>query len=219
MRFDMNQTKVLFEIDGQVIDKCNLHRLLNVSENCIFRVMEDDEVELFFKVCIKHGEKIARYPELLEGFANKLKDAVNEDDDIKDEVYNFMRSGEDRKMECVEWNGTLTEEEMNKLRCLQMGSFNITTQFCKIGYWELEGEVLFDMVHPTLIYLLHAYKPSLLSDLIETNTMLFSDVLNKDYDEYQNNKREIDSILRRIYRSHDNTLFISENSSCRNMLI
>ncbi|HCJ4672791.1 TPA: pathogenicity island 1 protein SopD2, partial [Salmonella enterica] len=149
----------------------------------------------------------------------KLKDAVNEDDDIKDEVYNFMRSGEDRKMECVEWNGTLTEEEMNKLRCLQMGSFNITTQFCKIGYWELEGEVLFDMVHPTLIYLLHAYKPSLLSDLIETNTMLFSDVLNKDYDEYQNNKREIDSILRRIYRSHDNTLFISENSSCRNMLI
>ncbi|EAZ0040145.1 pathogenicity island 1 protein SopD2, partial [Salmonella enterica] len=44
-------------------------------------------------------------------------------------------------------------------------------------------------------------------------------VLNKDYDDYQNNKREIDSILRRIYRSHDNTLFISENSSCRNMLI
>ncbi|HCH9912563.1 TPA: hypothetical protein NN413_004318, partial [Salmonella enterica] len=25
--------------------------------------------------------------------------------------------------------------------------------------------------------------------------------------------------LRRIYRSHDNTLFISENSCCRNMLI
>ncbi|EEK1307906.1 type III secretion system effector SopD2, partial [Salmonella enterica subsp. enterica serovar Heidelberg] len=205
MRFDMNQTQVLFEIDGQVIDKCNLHRLLNVSENCIFKVMEDDEVELFFKVCIKYGEKIARYPELLEGFANQLKDAVNEDDDIKDEVYKFMRSGEDRKRACVEWNGTLTEEEMNKLRCLQMGSFDIHTQFCNIGYWELEGEVLFDMVHPTLIYLLHAYKPSLLSDLIEANTMLFSEVLNKDFDEYQNNKREIDSILRRIYRSHDNT--------------
>ncbi|EAN6106691.1 hypothetical protein GXP79_003162, partial [Salmonella enterica] len=25
--------------------------------------------------------------------------------------------------------------------------------------------------------------------------------------------------LRRIYRSHNNTLFISEKSSCRNMLI
>ncbi|VEB61529.1 pathogenicity island 1 protein SopD2 [Salmonella enterica subsp. enterica] len=102
----------------------------------------------------------------------------------------------------------------------QMGSFNIILpNFFKIGYWELEGEVLFDMVHPTLSYLLQAYKPSLSSDLIETNTMLFSDVLNKDYDDYQNNKREIDAILRRIYRSHNNTLFISEKSSCRNMLI
>ncbi|ECG6649771.1 TPA: type III secretion system effector SopD2, partial [Salmonella enterica subsp. enterica serovar Java] len=189
MRFDMNQTQVLFEIDGGVIDKFNLHRLLNVSENCIFKVMEEDEEELFFKICIKYGEKIARYPELLEGFANKLKDAVNEDDDVKDEVYKLMRSGEDRKMACVEWSGTLTEEEKKKLRCIQMGSFNITTQFFKIGYWELEGEVLFDMVHPILSYLLQAYKPSLSSDLIETNTMLFPEVLNKDFDDYQNNKR------------------------------
>ncbi|HCM2052172.1 TPA: type III secretion system effector SopD2 [Salmonella enterica subsp. salamae serovar 56:z10:e,n,x] len=219
MRFDLSQTQVLFEIDGKVIEKCNLHRLLNVSENCIFKVMEEDEEELFFKVCIKYGEKIARYPELLEGFANKLKAAVNEDDEIKDEVYKLMRSGEDRKMECVEWHGTLTEEEINKLRCLQMGSFNITTQFFKIGYWELEGEVLFDMFHPTLIYLLQAYTPSLSSDLTEINTMLFSEALNKDFDDYHNNKREIDSILRKIYRSHNNTLFISENSSCRNMLL
>lgn len=219
MRFDLSQTQVLFEIDGKVIEKCNLYRLLNVSENCIFKVMEEDEEELFFKVCIKYGEKIARYPELLEGFANKLKAAVNEDDEIKDEVYKLMRSGEDRKMECVEWHGTLTEEEINKLRCLQMGSFNITTQFFKIGYWELEGEVLFDMFHPTLIYLLQAYTPSLSSDLTEINTMLFSEALNKDFDDYHNNKREIDSILRKIYRSHNNTLFISENSSCRNMLL
>lgn len=219
MHFDMNQTQVLFEIDGKVIDKCNLHRLLNVSENCILKVMKEDEEELFFKVCSKYGEKIAHYPELLEGFANELKDAVSEDDDIKSEVYKLMRSGEDRNMACVEWNGTLTEEEKKKLCCLQMGSFNITTQFFKIGYWELEGEVLFDMVHPILSYLLQAYKPSLSSDLIEINTMVFSNVLNKDFDDYQNNKREIDAILTRIYRSHNNTLFISENSSCRNMLI
>ncbi|ECI3099652.1 type III secretion system effector SopD2 [Salmonella enterica] len=207
MRFDMSQTQVSFEIDGKVIDKCNLHRILNVSENCIF------------KVCIKYGEKIACYPELLENFAFKLRQEVNEDDEIKDEVYKLMRSGEDRKMACVEWNGTLTEDEMDKLRCLQMGSFEISTQFCKIGYWELEGEVLFDMFHPTLIYLLHGYMPSLSCDFTEANTMLFSDVLNKDYDDYQNNKREIDAILRRIYRSHNNTLFISKNSGCRNMLL
>lgn len=127
MRFDLSQTQILFEIDGKVIEKCNLHRLLNVSENCIFKVMEEDEEELFFKICIKYGEKIARYPELLQNFAFKLRQEVNEDDEIKDEVYKLMRSGEDRKMACVEWNGTLTEGEIDKLLCLQMGSFSIAT--------------------------------------------------------------------------------------------
>ncbi|HFJ2897675.1 TPA: type III secretion system effector SopD2, partial [Salmonella enterica] len=196
MRFDLSQTQILFEIDGKVIEKCNLHRLLNVSENCIFKVMEEDEEELFFKICIKYGEKIARYPELLQNFAFKLRQEVNEDDEIKDEVYKLMRSGEDRKMACVEWNGTLTEGEIDKLLCLQMGSFSIATQFFKIGYWELEGEVLFDMFHPTLIYLLQGYTPSLSCDFTEANTMLLSDVLKKDDDDYHNNKREIDSILR-----------------------
>ncbi|ECH1405698.1 type III secretion system effector SopD2 [Salmonella enterica subsp. salamae] len=219
MRFDLSQTQILFEIDGKVIEKCNLHRLLNVSENCIFKVMEEDEEELFFKICIKYGEKIARYPELLQNFAFKLRQEVNEDDEIKDEVYKIMRSGEDRKMACVEWNGTLTEGEIDKLLCLQMGSFSIATQFFKIGYWELEGEVLFDMFHPTLIYLLQGYTPSLSCDFTEANTMLLSDVLKKDDDDYHNNKREIDSILRKIYRSHNNTLFISKNSGCRNMLL
>lgn len=219
MRFDLSQTQILFEIDGKVIEKCNLHRLLNVSENCIFKVMEEDEEELFFKICIKYGEKIARYPELLQNFAFKLRQEVNEDDEIKDEVYKLMRSGEDRKMACVEWNGTLTEGEIDKLLCLQMGSFSIATQFFKIGYWELEGEVLFDMFHPTLIYLLQGYTPSLSCNFTEANTMLLSDVLKKDDDDYHNNKREIDSILRKIYRSHNNTLFISKNSGCRNMLL
>ncbi|ECR8717765.1 pathogenicity island 1 protein SopD2, partial [Salmonella enterica] len=103
--------------------------------------------------------------------------------------------------------------------CLQMGSFGISTQFFKIGYWELEGEVQFDMFHPTLLYLLQGYTPSLSLDFTEANTMLLSDVLKKDDDDYRNNKREIDGILEKIYRSHNNTLFISENSSCRNMLI
>ncbi|EDQ4519347.1 type III secretion system effector SopD2 [Salmonella enterica subsp. enterica] len=219
MRFDLRQTQVLFEIDGKVIDKCNLYRLLNVSEDCLFKVMEEDEEELFFKICIKYGEKIFRYPELLQNFAFKLREAVHDDDEIKDEVYKLMRSGEDRKMACVEWHGTLTPDERDKLLCLQMGSFGVSTQFFKIGYWELEGAVQFDMFHPTLLYLLQGYTPSLSLDFTEANTMLLSDVLKKDDDDYHNNKREIDGILEKIYRSHNNTLFISENSSCRNMLI
>ncbi|EMD4807371.1 type III secretion system effector SopD2 [Salmonella enterica] len=219
MRFDLRQTQVLFEIDGKVIDKCNLYRLLNVSEDCIFKVMEEDEEELFFKICIKYAEKISRYPELLQDLAYKLREAVHDDDEIKDEVYKLMRSGEDRKMACVEWHGTLTPDERDKLLCLQMGSFGVSTQFFKIGYWELEGEVQFDMFHPTLLYLLRGYTPTLSSDFTEMNTRLLTDILNKDDNDYRNNKREIDCILEKIYRSHNNTLFISENSSCRNMLI
>ncbi|EKD9549225.1 pathogenicity island 1 protein SopD2, partial [Salmonella enterica] len=118
-----------------------------------------------------------------------------------------------------EWNGKLTQDERDKLLCLQMGSFGITTQFFKIGYKESEGEVQFDMFHPTLLYLLQGYTPSSLSDFITMNTGLLTVVLKKDYDDYHNNKREIDGILEKIYRSHNNTLFISKDSSCRNMLI
>ncbi len=45
-------------------------------------------------------------------------------------------------------------------------------------------------------------------DFTEANTMLFSDALNKDYEEYQNNKKEeIDAILRR-YIDHNNALHL-----------
>lgn len=217
MHFDISQTRILFSIDGQVIDKCNLQRVLNVSDNCILKLMEEDEEELFFKICIYYSRAIFLNPELLQNFAFKLREAVNEDDDIKDEVYKLMRSGEDRNMPCVEWNGTLTDDEIEKLRCLNGNSFDISTQFFKIGYWELEGEVIFDMFHPTLIYLLQGYTPSL--EFTEANTMLLTEVLNKDDYDYHNNKREIDCILERIYRSHNGTLFISKKSGCRNMLL
>ncbi len=43
--------------------------------------------------------------------ALKLRNAVNEDEDIMDGLYKLMRHGEDRKMPSVEWNGTLTADE------------------------------------------------------------------------------------------------------------
>lgn len=58
MRFDLSQTQILFEIDGKLIEKCNLHRLLNVSENCIFKVMEEDEEELFLKYVLSMEKKL-----------------------------------------------------------------------------------------------------------------------------------------------------------------
>ncbi|EBN1281107.1 type III secretion system effector SopD2 [Salmonella enterica] len=217
MRFDVNQTEILFLIDGQVIDKYNLKRLLNVFDECILKPMKCEEEALFLKICICYGKKIFLDPELLGNLTANLRSAVNEDDSIKDAVYELMRSGEDRHMPCVEWNGTLTREEIEKLKCLNMGSFEVTTQFFKIGYRELEGKVLFDMLHPTLLFLLRGYVPLLRHTL--HNTMMFKEALNADYDDYHNNKREIDCILERLYRSHNGSLFISKDSYCRNMLI
>ncbi|EDJ0432323.1 pathogenicity island 1 protein SopD2, partial [Salmonella enterica] len=37
--------------------------------------------------------------------------------------------------------------------------------------------------------------------------------------DYHNNKREIDLILERLYKSHNGSLFISKDSCCRNMLV
>ncbi|EIS4367429.1 type III secretion system effector SopD2 [Salmonella enterica] len=217
MRFNMNQTLVLFMIDGQVIDKLNLKRLLNVWDECILKPMEWDEEELFFKICICYGKRIFSDAELLQNLASNLRRSVNEDDSIKDAVYELMRSGEDRHMACVEWNGNLTREEIEKLKCLNMGSFDASTQFFKIGYWDLEGEVLFDMLHPTILFMLQGYTPSV--QLTEANTRLLTEILKADDDDYHNNKREIDLILERLYKSHNGSLFISKDSCCRNMLV
>lgn len=171
----------------------------------------------YFKICAYYGRTISLKPELLQDMALKLRDAISEDEGIMDELYKLMRPGEDRKMPCVEWNGTLTADEEKKLCCLCMGSYDPGTQFFKMGYRESSnGEVIFEMVHPTLLYLLRGYTPSL--TFTESNTELLTGVLNRDYDDYHNDKEGIDRILDRIYKSHNGTLFISNGTISRNML-
>lgn len=57
MHFNNSQTQVLFEIDGEVIDKCSLQRILNVSDSCVFNQMNDDEVNLFLKYVFIMGKQ------------------------------------------------------------------------------------------------------------------------------------------------------------------
>ncbi|HII0646081.1 TPA: type III secretion system effector SopD2 [Salmonella enterica subsp. enterica serovar Yopougon] len=217
MDFDITQTQIKFWIDGEVISKCSLQRLLNLSDNYVLKPMTDEEEELFLKICAYYGRTISLKPELLQDMALKLRDAISEDEGIMDELYKLMRPGEDRKMPCVEWNGTLTADEEKKLCCLCMGSYDPGTQFFKMGYRESSnGEVIFEMIHPTLLYLLRGYTPSL--TFTESNTELLTGVLNRDYDDYHNDKEGIDRILDRIYKSHNGTLFISNGTISRNML-
>lgn len=49
MDFDITQTQIKFWIDGEVISKCSLQRLLNLSDNYVLKPMTDEEEELFLK--------------------------------------------------------------------------------------------------------------------------------------------------------------------------
>ncbi|ECP9864318.1 pathogenicity island 1 protein SopD2, partial [Salmonella enterica] len=45
MDFDITQTQIKFWIDGEVISKCSLQRLLNLSDNYVLKPMTDEEEE------------------------------------------------------------------------------------------------------------------------------------------------------------------------------
>ncbi|ECG8590318.1 type III secretion system effector SopD2 [Salmonella enterica subsp. salamae] len=220
--FDADQTHVMFSIDREVINKCSLRRILNITHECDLKPMEEEEADFFLEVCFTYGKYISKSSEWLALSASKLKTLVNEDEGIKDKIYELMRPEEDRHAPFVNWSGMLTEEEQKKLFCLNMCSFEITTQFCKIGYkdtmWykETNTGIVFEMLHPTLFYLLQGYRPSL--EFKEMNSHLLA-LLAKDYSEYHDNKEEIDHILKRIYLSHGRTLYIGVRDCCRNMLL
>ncbi len=47
MDFDITQTQIKFWIDGEVISKCSLQRILNLSDSYVLKPMTDEEEELF----------------------------------------------------------------------------------------------------------------------------------------------------------------------------
>ncbi len=91
MDFDITQTQIKFWIDGEVISKCSLQRILNLSDSYVLKPMTDEEEELFLKICVYYGRAISLNPELLQNMALKLRNAVNEDEDIMDGLYKLMR--------------------------------------------------------------------------------------------------------------------------------
>lgn len=104
MDFDITQTQIKFWIDGEVISKCSLQRILNLSDSYVLKPMTDEEEELFLKICVYYGRAISLNPELLQNMALKLRNAVNEDEDIMDGLYKLMRHGE-RSKKCHPLNG------------------------------------------------------------------------------------------------------------------
>lgn len=215
INMDASQTRFLFMVGNTVISQSNIRDILNISDNVVVEPMSMEERELFLQICETIGSKIAWKPELLQASASTLRKEVTDNAQIKEAVYGMMRPKETPNHRLVEWQGSLSENEKSILTCINAGNFDPITQFCKIGYREIQGEVAFSMMHPCISYLLHTYSP--IVEFKETNTSFLSK-LNQDYNEYHANKMFIDATLESIYLAHERSLHIGQNEHSRNIL-
>lgn len=216
IKMDASQTQFLFMVDDTVIGQSRIQDILNISDNVVVKLMDREERQLFFKICEVIGSTISAHPELLQASASTLRKEVTGNAEIKEAVYGMMRPTEAPDHPFVEWRGSLTDQEKSLLAYINAGNFDIITQFCKMGYREVQGEVSFSMIHPCITYLLHTYSP--LEDFKETNAG-YLNKFNEDYSDYHKNKMFIDPILENIYLSHDHSLHIGKNECCRNILL
>lgn len=216
IKMDAAQTQFLFMVGDTEIGQSKMQDILNISDSAVVTSMDREERELFFKICEVIGSKITWHPELLQGSASTLRQAITGNAQIRELVYGMLRPAETADRPFVEWQGSLTEKEKSILGCINAGDFNIITQFSKIGYREVQNEVSFCMMHPCITYLLHSHSP--LADFKDMNAR-YLNKFNRDYDDYHANKKFIDPILENIYLSHGNTLHIGENECCRNVLL
>ncbi|ECG8261263.1 SPI-1 type III secretion system effector SopD [Salmonella bongori] len=216
IQMDASQTQLLFMIGDTVISQSSIQDTLNLSENAVVKSMDRAERELFLKICEMIGSTITWHADLLQGSASTLRKEVAGNAQIKEAVYKMMRPDEAPDHRLVEWRGSLTEKEESILACINADSFDIITQFCKLGYREVQSEVSFFMIHPCITYLLHSYSP--ITEFKETNTAFLNN-FNQDYDNYHSKKRDIDPILEEIYLTHEHSLHIGKNNCSRNILM
>ncbi|EAA4437087.1 type III secretion system effector SopD [Salmonella enterica subsp. salamae] len=216
IKMDASQTQFLFMVGDTVISQSKIQDILNISDNAMVASMSREERQLFLRICEMIGATMTWHPELLQGSVSTLRKEVTSNVQIKAAVYEMMRPAEAPDHQFIEWQDTLTENEKSMLACINAGNFDAITQFCKIGYREVQGEVAFSMVHPCISYLLHTYSP--FAEFKETNAG-FLNKLNQDYNDYHTNKMFIDVILENIYLTHERSLHIGKNGCSRNILL
>ncbi|ENP8770806.1 SPI-1 type III secretion system effector SopD [Salmonella enterica] len=216
IKMDASQTQFLFMVGDTVISQSRIQDILNLSDNVVVESMNSEEKQLFLQICEIIGSNIAWHPELLQASVSTLRKEVTSNVQIKEAVYGLVRPAEAPDHQFVEWQSSLSDDEKSMLTCINAGNFDPITQFCKIGYQEVQAEVAFCMMHPCISYLLHTYSP--FAEFKETNAG-FLNKLNQDYKDYHKNKVFIDAILEKIYLTHERSLHIGENECSRNILL
>ncbi|EFR9012312.1 SPI-1 type III secretion system effector SopD [Salmonella enterica] len=216
IKMDASQTQFLLMVGDTVISQSNIKDILNISDDAVIESMSREERQLFLQICEVIGSKMTWHPELLQESISTLRKEVTGNAQIKTAVYEMMRPAEAPAHPLVEWQDSLTADEKSMLACINAGNFEPTTQFCKIGYQEVQGEVAFSMMHPCISYLLHSYSP--FSEFKPTNSG-FLKKLNQDYNDYHAKKMFIDVILEKLYLTHERSLHIGKDGCSRNILL
>lgn len=214
---DIYCNDVVFFIGNKNITKCTLQSLINVSEQTPILSMRREEQQLFLAMLDTLRQKESLFSDSRpQAIRNMLSD------EYCYELLNMYRPEEDMYASGTEWQipVVITESEQDALRCLNAGSMTSFSQFSFIGYQTFASGVEFTMLHPCISFLLGTYikeRPDLCS-FKEINSG-FLNVLNKGYEDYNNNKAQVDSILSKVYHAHGETLNISYLGQNRNKLV
>lgn len=219
----IDNNEIQFIIGQYTVEQCAIQPLLNIDDDISILPMSPEEEHLFLMMLdtlreCENNHQISR----LSDFRDEMSLLHCND------INGLYRPQSDPYYKGSEWitPQLINETEKTQLKCLNAGSFNEFTQFCKIGYQEEAGErVVFSMVHPAITYLLGTYTriinlpdTSLSPSDFTAQNSGFIQVFNQDYSEYMQNKAVIDEILARIYHEHGATLDICVGQQNRNKL-
>lgn len=209
--------KVVFFIGNERISESSVQKLINVSEQTYLPAMSISEKKLFLDMLDMLREKESQ---LVDSRPSDIRNSTSYEYcyellDLYRPEEAFDAIGIESKM--VE---PLTANDEDSLRCLNAGNMTLFSQFAFMGYQKTASGVEFTMVHPLISFLKGAYirdiDDSFSFSEINSN---FLTVLNKGYEDYKNNKVEVDSILKKIHDQHDGTLNISVSGQNRNKLV
>ncbi|WP_454006541.1 hypothetical protein [Alcaligenes sp. Marseille-Q7550] len=217
--------KISLLIDKDLVTTCSVKEALYIDDDVSLHPMTNEEKGLFIRILDVTKEQ-ERLIGVSDGAETARRNAVRES--IREALYAVYRPDEKSTRLPADWKGGNIDELAENLKCLNANSFDLPTQFYKIGYqYDPMMEALeFKMVHPVISYMMGAYvnaddfdgsRGYIKEDWVFQNSFLLKEH-NSDYESYLNKKNEIDKQFSAIYELHDKTLCIQLNGSGRNYL-
>jgi len=151
----VNDNEIVFFIGEYSVATCDhLHEMMKLNENMRMLPMTRQENDLFHPMLdfiLEKEKKLSEQkPEelraaLIEQFGKQISELYRPDEHADADSVSLLN------------NDVINEEERNAVMCLKTDTFEYGSQFSRIGYKKDESGVKFNMVHPSITYLLEDY--------------------------------------------------------------